>query len=947
VPIQAIVSASPCLGFAGEPAEEPLRGWHRDLHGPEGWRAWWIVPTSRRRRAVARTASAATRLPRVLTLDGLVQYLLGFSLVRARPLGNAGRLLRIARACRDVDPRNAPTVGRVFQIDRLASLWRASHASAPTGRGLGAILARYEDILRSEGVLDEPALLRALANDLSDSTGPLARQVAGRRIYFDGFERFTEAESTLLDALARSADVRLWLVGAPGHPNRPDAATVLERLRVPHPHDDRRDPASPEQIDLFTAPTPERECRDVAAHVKAFVRTTGARLSDVAIVIPDDSYLPPLADAFASAGVLLTPSAEAFALIDSRPARTLLAILRLVRHGWPADALFDFLRQPLVRNRLRNAGCLDQLERMSAVRAERNDAGSWLRRWRDAADDDRVSDLVNSIEPILTPLRVLDLARDGVAPDQFPPLVELLARWLDQIGLPARLSPESVPDWTIVPPREWEIDQLAFNNLRDVFEELRGLPVDDLPLRPDRRVDVEGVLKLALTAETFQTGSHDDAGVQVLRARAVRGSRFRAIYAVGLNEGAAPVDPGRATDDDELADPKRTWRDELLREQHGHFEQLFASAERLVLSRPERRDGAPTRESPYLRATRLRLGRNAEPFPARPIADFREALVDAPAELAAHLEARRLWQARQADDALRIEGWAMPLLQLCYPPDRAYGATALEEYAACPFRHFVKHTLRLAELGGEETALRWGNLFHDAIDRAFKADDARPIDERFRDQLRAALDAADPPLDSTYRHDYEQALFKAFSIVDRFLADNGFEQVESEWVQADAEIPDGAGGTIRLNVRIDRIDRRKDGVELICDFKTGTMPGKKQLLNRTETGRALQLPLYGLVRQTLTGQPVRHGLYVHLNRRIKGDADSPTSFLVQLAEIAPTKDRTKLPFEPELAGATAARLVNDLRAGQIPLTRFDVDDSDPACNAYCPVRHACRHPKGY
>ncbi len=944
MPIQAIVSGSPSLGFAGEPAVEPLRSWHRELHGPEGWRAWWILPTSRRRRAVARTVSAAARLPRAMTIEGLVQQLLGFSRLQARTIGNTGRLLRLARACQQVDSRNPPTVGRVLQLDAIADRWRTTTETAPAG-GTGAILARYDEILRAEGVLDAPALMRALARELADPDSALARRLAGRSIVFDGFERFAEAELDLIDALGRVADVRLWLVGAPGHPHRPDAEAIVARLRIANPIDDPREVSKPSHIDFHEAASPERECRAVAAHVKDFVRSTGARLADVAVVIPDDAYLPPLEDAFAAAGLLATPVAESFALAASRPVRALLAALRLVRRGWPADALFDFLRQPLVRRRLRHDWALDRLSTSAPV--ERSDLDAWLRRWRSAPDDDRVMDLVDSIEELLAPLRDLDA---DVLPDRFAALVATLGRWLDRLGLGERLGPTNIPDWTVVPAREWEIDQLAFNNLRDVFDELRATPPADLPARADGTVDVAGLLKLALAAESFQTGSHDDAGVQIVRARAVRGTRFRAVYAVGLVEGLVPSDPGRPADDDALADRKRAWRDESLREQHGQFVQLFASAaERLVLSRPRSFDGVPARESRFLREARGE--RELRPFPSVPVADFRDALADpavAAAELAAPLETRRLWRTRPADDALRIEDWAMPVFAERHPAHKAFGATTLEQYAACPFRHFVTHTLRLGELEDDDEARRWGTLVHAAMDGAYRAkDDPRPIDVRFRDHLRAAFDSAQPRFDSTRLHDYEYAFFAVYAAVSGFLAEHGFTQQESEWEQKDFELPDGVGGSFRLHVKIDRIDRRADGAELICDFKTGRMMGKKKIAERLESGRALQLPLYALVRQTATGRPVAHGVYVHFHRGIQADPALPAKFLIQMPELAPTRDRVKLPFDPAAAGQTAARLVGELRAGRIPLTRFDVDHSDPACAAHCPARHACRHQKGY
>lgn len=204
-------------------------------------------------------------------------------------------------------------------------------------------------------------------------------------------------------------------------------------------------------------------------------------------------------------------------------------------------------------------------------------------------------------------------------------------------------------------------------------------------------------------------------------------------------------------------------------------------------------------------------------------------------------------------------------------------------------------------------------------------------------------------LDSTYLHDFEKALFLAYDAVSTFLEKNGFVQIEAEWERKAVKITDGAGGSILLHVKIDRIDyRESDGVELICDFKTGLMTEGSKLLRKIEHGRALQLPLYGLARQIENpGVSVKHGIYVKLSRRVKAEQPDHGPFVIEVGEIAPNNKRIKIPFDPEAAGKKAIALATNLLAGRIELTQFDVDDKDPACGSYCSARHACRHPKGY
>jgi hypothetical protein len=109
------------------------------------------------------------------------------------------------------------------------------------------------------------------------------------------------------------------------------------------------------------------------------------------------------------------------------------------------------------------------------------------------------------------------------------------------------------------------------------------------------------------------------------------------------------------------------------------------------------------------------------------------------------------------------------------------------------------------------------------------------------------------------------------------------------------------------------------------------------------------LPLYGYGRQiAAAGTRVVHGLYVKLSRKVNGTPDKHGPFLVHVGEVLPMHARTvKIDFNPEAAGKRAAELANDMLAGRIKLSLYDVDHKDPACQAYCSARHACRHPKGY
>lgn len=996
MPLSTVVSPSPCLYFDEKHDNHPARDWLDFMRGPDGWRLWWIVPTSRRRRQMLHETTTACRLPRGLTLDGLMQHLEGFGRTRRRLVGNTGRLLRIARAW-----NGSLTPGRVAQLDRIAAEWRDS-GSPPSSQHLhSGFLENFNRIMAEDGCVDRPAALDELAKEIADDKSPLAKLLHGKRILFDGFHRFSERELNLIEAVGKHADVLLWLVACAEQPHHENANHIIERLKI-KPIRDERDAATAlarfgrsifangecetTPIEIFEAPTMAAECHTIAAQIKKLMgELPGSRLSDIAVVIPDDSYLPVLKDTFRAARIDFSPAAEVFALAESRPARVLLSALRLIQHGWPAEALFDFLRQPVVFRRLSNYYLLEWLRKRSPLAVAKHDWKTWHGNWKDLIanhemgilgdeeerDDDpqervdrakevgkSLRTLLGSIDQVLAPVAKLEKELGKNATNNPQALVAAIANLLDAINLAGWLNPPQPPNWEIVPAREWEIDQLAFNNLKDVLIELHETPLVDFPRDPAGKIDVEFVLKLALSAETFQTSAEDDAGVQILRPRTIRGSKFRAIFAVGLVEGKVPRDSGRLSADDKDSVIGRL-REQEQREQEYLFTQLFESAqERIILLRPAKDTDAPLMESSYLSRVRKKLGDKKALQPKPTIIDLPHALLfsDRPevrSQIESFLTKRDIWNHRQADNDLHIEQWAMPLLKLRYPPERAFSATALEKYASCPFQHFAAKTLGLDELERDDAAMRWGSFLHDVLDRFFKE---RPesastsVRERFLDLFHKHWPGVAHTLDATYLHDVETALAHAFETVNAFLAKEGFEQIGSEWEEKAIEIPDGKGGTLRLHVKIDRIDRRaSDGSELICDFKTGNVTSGGILKERIRVGRALQLPLYGYGRQIAAeGVRVVHGLYVKLSRRLTdATPDKHAPFLVSVGDALDLGRRKPIPFVPEEAGRIAVEKANQMRAGLIALSAFDADHKDPACVSYCSARHACRHPKGY
>ena len=1003
MPIEAVVSSSPCLAFEQATLTGQLRSWLDDLHGDHGHRWWWVVPTSRRRRQMIRFATSennrAVLTPRIVTLDLLRQHLASYSLAQLEVLGNTGRLLRVAKAWQQaMRPASPATLGKILQLDLAAQEWRASAGTMPADHPHSKFIGEFQRLLELDHCQDGPGQMRQLAGDIDRHDGPLAQllQQQSGGFLFDGFHRFSDVELELISAIGRWARVRLWLVGGPEQAFHGNVHKALERLNLKSPEVDGRevsgslasigrslfggtaDASKVAPVELLEATSLEDEVDSVARLIKSSAREWGGRgrLADIAVVVPEDSYVPALAASLSAAGIAHSLAAESFALCESRPARLLLAAMRLVRHGWPVNALFDFLRQPLVYRGLQENDLLEQLREHSPRNVIKLDYSKWICHWRQiieriAADEaetesdaieagrfDRLRGLIDSICKCLEPVRDFETALS--AGEEPAKLIAACASLMERVGAAAWLSPRDPQAWEVTTPRDWEIDQLAFANLKDVFEELASTPAGDFPLDADGRIDVEMTMRLALAAESFRTSADDDAGVQILRPLAIRGARFRVVFVLGLTEGKYPSETSEvALDLDPNSDSARRKQEQFWNQQY-LFTQFFeAASKKLILCRPLRAGDVDLIESPFLRAVRRALGTLAAPrVPAAAIDASRAARCFAVNGQSQVLDAWK--KSKSQGKPLQIRDWAKQLLALRYPAEKRFSATALELYASCPFLHFATKTLHLSELEPDLTSRDIGSFIHRVLHSyfeqmrrdlkvgqgarlpAFSSDSARQrLLDSFEEEWRKT------PGEPSLRHDFEKALCDIIVNVGNHFQAQGFSQVAAELTFDTMIGKDATKLPVWLKATIDRIDRDSQDRELIGDYKSGRVAGGNKLVDRVKHGRSLQLPLYGALREKETGNDVCHGVYIQLSHKLESEPDKPEAFLTHIGNGLKLGRKTPVDFAPDEAVKLAIEIVGRIRAGRIPLTEFDADSKDPACAAYCAARHACRQPKGY
>jgi ATP-dependent helicase/DNAse subunit B len=318
-----------------------------------------------------------------------------------------------------------------------------------------------------------------------------------------------------------------------------------------------------------------------------------------------------------------------------------------------------------------------------------------------------------------------------------------------------------------------------------------------------------------------------------------------------------------------------------------------------------------------------------------------------------------------------------------YGPDYIWSPSRLETYAACPFRFFGEHLLKLEplpELALESDLARRGSLLHETLARLYdvinRLNDAGPapppeivannfqemldrvVGERPRRGLDRALveierrqiaawaeqfarqhdeySAAWPQLDGTLKATYFEARFgpknrRSESTDDRALSTDDPYQLRIGDEQ------------IRFTGQIDRIDVGQVGgvtVFNVIDYKTSA----KQKVDdaKMRAGTQLQLPLYAMaVAELLLAEQEAVGLSAgYWSIRGKGfGVGAKSGGPLSLSEIEKGVLREAAAW-PELKGALIQRIgeiVDGIRQGWFPVFNEDKD-----CGQYCPLSTGCR-----
>ncbi len=257
--------------------------------------------------------------------------------------------------------------------------------------------------------------------------------------------------------------------------------------------------------------------------------------------------------------------------------------------------------------------------------------------------------------------------------------------------------------------------------------------------------------------------------------------------------------------------------------------------------------------------------------------EHRDAL--AGAAIALRLNHRRLRRSRFGPyEGDLADPAAVRRISESYGPTRpVFSASQLETLAACPFKYFLHHVLKLEPIDDreefDEDASRRGQLVHEALETLHQVlkseiEDVSPLPERVKGRITPIIDAIlDRQLDPA--SDVDRGLraidaerlrrtgqryarqFEAYHAAAVAVECHDFEvQFGKEGAPYPGLVLGDEAAGLGLQGMIDRIDLiRVEGRVFfrIIDYKTGSCPTKRQVAD----GLALQLPLYALATQRL------------------------------------------------------------------------------------------------
>ncbi len=627
------------------------------------------------------------------------------------------------------------------------------------GRMAKAAFDAYSDFRRLTVDLVDATDVRKLATELLNQAPDTPRElieIGALVLLLPG--RIDPADVELLVALARRIPLAAVFANVQdplelGQQRAADDCGWLARALGVDPPEAPPQPASlslPPETSIARVPDTAEEAREVTRGIVAAMEQ-GLPLPRIAVLYRQpETYGQLLRDALDLAG-LPWYSLSGTSLLESRPGQVLVELLRLPERSFGREAVLRAIAgsPAFTQAGLPSAATWERASReANVVRG----ADQWATRLRGYADKRQATiegAVATEEDPHLAfPSPTQTAKAVGEEPRRMAAAIEDMARALS----PPRdgSSWQSFAVWAGQAfdsfcglPGLWPEEERPFaQDVRATLEELAAAG----------RFDAAATLPLFLTAlhdalsSTTRPAGQPGNGVVIGPVQSVTGMSFDVLFLVGMNEGAFP--PAPAIDPffpSEAEDPLGLQTRQRQRERETFLTAVSAASQRLVLSTTQAADGRVAFPSPWLleAASTLMEGArlNATAFAAlRPVqhdwlrvvrsaqegvagatppADLEDRRLaeasrwtsGARRELGAHALARRsdlplgralaMMAARRSAELTEFDGnvsvlagEAAAIAQL-FNGERAMSATAVQEWASCPFSYFLDRVLRI------------------------------------------------------------------------------------------------------------------------------------------------------------------------------------------------------------------------------------------------------------
>jgi ATP-dependent helicase/DNAse subunit B len=503
----------------------------------------------------------------------------------------------------------------------------------------------------------------------------------------------------------------------------------------------------------------------------------------------------------------------------------------------------------------------------------------------------------------------------------------------------------------------------------------------------------------AIAEEPDMSGRQDIGGVAVLGLRECPHLKFPYVFIGGLVEGTFPRLTTRLPFTNSLENARMGTRtlSGILREEQYYFIAALLSAQNAVyLSAPLADGEKPLLTSAFFERVMMRTVESPWPDASviTPPASRLTAAAQAGAcirndetctalglipgslvinDLVERINMERYYRRGECDspyDGILSDESIREVLAERYGPEHVYSPTSLETYASCPFEYFLNRVINLKELPEVEPNLSAGDrgtAIHDVMSTFYRqwcsSGQIRVNPSSLVNATEMILRIATEELD---KYSFQSPLWDATRILmlgdrhtgpgyfERFLV-HETEESNSPLVPSLFEYSFGMGTTesddpasspepvelaspdgerkVFIRGRIDRIDLTPDGFFLIYDYKSGAQHPKAKDI---EEGTALQLPLYLLAFEKITGNHGIGGGYYTIRREVDRSivlADSAAK------DLMTSRPRVSADFAGLIRNSQdcAFEYINEIRNGSFPLPR-----EEKCPNGYCEFKRICR-----